>query len=183
MSAGSKGLFRTPRGCCLPFGTLELAVAAAGRGAEFAAALAALEISSSDASASSPASSSRAGGAAATSTAATLEGDALEEACAKLRTLVAALELPEALLAEVCSVFTNTGGNNEDGGNGPVLLAVRSSANVEDLAGMSAAGLYESVVGVAAEDRAAVGRATAAVWASLYTRRAVLSRRWVLFER
>lgn len=29
----------------------------------------------------------------------------------------------------------------------PTLLAVRSSANVEDLAGMSAAGLYDSIVG------------------------------------
>jgi phosphoglucan,water dikinase len=57
------------------------------------------------------------------------------------------------------------------------LLAVRSSANVEDLAGMSAAGLYESVVGVKASDPEAVRAAAAAVWASLYTRRAVLSRR------
>lgn len=58
-----------------------------------------------------------------------------------------------------------------------LLLAVRSSANVEDLAGMSAAGLYDSVVGVAAADDGAVGAAVAAVWASLYTRRAVMSRR------
>jgi len=42
---------------------------------------------------------------------------------------------------------------------------------------MSAAGLYESVVGVKASDPEAVRAAAAAVWASLYTRRAVLSRR------
>ena len=35
----------------------------------------------------------------------------------------------------------------QSGSNGgPLLLAVRSSANVEDLAGLSAAGLYESKV-------------------------------------
>ena len=42
---------------------------------------------------------------------------------------------------------------------------------------MSAAGLYESVVGVAASDPAAVAKAVGEVWASLYARRAVLSRR------
>ena len=54
---------------------------------------------------------------------------------------------------------------------------VRSSANVEDLAGMSGAGLYDSLPNVDPTDPAALGRAVAAVWASLYTRRAVLSRR------
>jgi len=29
LSAGSKGLFATPRGCCLPFGSMDLAIAAA----------------------------------------------------------------------------------------------------------------------------------------------------------
>ena len=48
---------------------------------------------------------------------------------------------------------------------------------MEDLAGMSAAGLYESVVGVTASDPEAVRTAVAEVWASLFTRRAVLSRR------
>ena len=62
-------------------------------------------------------------------------------------------------------------------GNSGTLLAVRSSANVEDLAGMSAAGLYESVVGVPAADQGAVSKAVGAVWASLYSRRAVMARR------
>lgn len=30
LSSSSKGLFTTPRGCCLPFGTMDLAVNAAG---------------------------------------------------------------------------------------------------------------------------------------------------------
>ena len=54
---------------------------------------------------------------------------------------------------------------------------MRSSANVEDLAGMSGAGLYDSIAGVPAADPSALSKAIAAVWASLYTRRAVLSRR------
>ena len=57
------------------------------------------------------------------------------------------------------------------------LLIVRSSANVEDLAGMSAAGLYDSVGGVHADNPEELKSAIAKVWASLYTRRAVLARR------
>ena len=56
-------------------------------------------------------------------------------------------------------------------------VIVRSSANVEDLAGMSGAGLYDSIAGVPVSDPSALGKAIGAVWASLYTRRAVLSRR------
>ncbi len=56
-------------------------------------------------------------------------------------------------------------------------LYVRSSANVEDLAGMSSAGLYESLPNIPAGNEDAFGAAVAGVWASLYTRRAVLSRR------
>uniref|UniRef100_A0ACD6A9N6 Uncharacterized protein n=1 Tax=Avena sativa TaxID=4498 RepID=A0ACD6A9N6_AVESA len=56
-------------------------------------------------------------------------------------------------------------------------LIVRSSANVEDLAGMSAAGLYESIPNVSLSNITAFGSAVARVWASLYTRRAILSRR------
>ncbi|XP_078158821.1 chloroplastidic phosphoglucan, water dikinase (ATGWD3) isoform X2 [Carex rostrata] len=56
-------------------------------------------------------------------------------------------------------------------------LIVRSSANVEDLAGMSAAGLYESIPNVSLQNPDKFGSAVAQVWASLYTRRAILSRR------
>ncbi|EEC69133.1 hypothetical protein OsI_38056 [Oryza sativa Indica Group] len=58
-----------------------------------------------------------------------------------------------------------------------VRLIVRSSANVEDLAGMSAAGLYDSIPNVSLMDPCAFGAAVGKVWASLYTRRAILSRR------
>lgn len=56
-------------------------------------------------------------------------------------------------------------------------LIVRSSANVEDLAGMSAAGLYESIPNVSLSSPTIFKSAVAHVWASLYTRRAILSRR------
>lgn len=90
----------------------------------------------------------------------------LDAACTSLRALVSGLQLPPALLRDLASRF------------GPSdSLAVRSSANVEDLAGMSAAGLYDSVVGVKASDEKALNAAVTDVWASLYSRRAVLSRR------
>src|ERR1019366_4481017 len=50
-------------------------------------------------------------------------------------------------------------------------LMVRSSANCEDLEELAGAGLYDSIANVAVADVAA------AVWASLWTRRAALSRR------
>ena len=53
-------------------------------------------------------------------------------------------------------------------------LMVRSSANGEDLAGSAGAGLYDSVANVAPAD---VASAVRAVWASLWTRRAALSRK------
>ena len=57
------------------------------------------------------------------------------------------------------------------------LVIARSSANVEDLEGMSGAGLYDSLPNIPASDPSALGQAVAGVWASLYTRRAVLTRR------
>ena len=42
---------------------------------------------------------------------------------------------------------------------------------------MSGAGLYESLAGIPAADPDALGTAVSGVWASLYARRAVLSRR------
>ncbi|KAG2437888.1 hypothetical protein HXX76_005505 [Chlamydomonas incerta] len=149
LAAASGGLFAAPRGAVLPFGCLEAAVAAAGRDTEsrFRELLGKLE----DAKAA--------------------EG-ALDAACGQLQALVAGLTVPPALVQQLVKSVTGGKAASKD-----LLLAVRSSANVEDLAGMSAAGLYESVVGVAAADDGAVGAAVAAVWASTYTRRAVMSRR------
>ena len=61
-------------------------------------------------------------------------------------------------------------------GNDATVI-VRSTANVEDLAGMSGAGLYDSIPNIALSTSGAFEKALASVWASLYSRRAVLSRR------
>jgi phosphoglucan, water dikinase len=101
----------------------------------------------------------------------TLEGAAvgaeLDEAVAAMQSLMEASCLPpqevlEALQGELAGVS---------------IVIARSSANVEDLAGLSGAGLYESVPNLKLADDAALARGIAHVWASLYSRRAVLSRR------
>jgi phosphoglucan,water dikinase len=50
---------------------------------------------------------------------------------------------------------------------------VRSSANCEDLATMSGAGLYDSIANVSPK---AIAHAVRLVWASLWTKRAIISR-------
>ncbi len=81
----------------------------------------------------------------------------------ELRALVEVLCPPEAWLAELRALLP--AGRQ---------YAVRSSANGEDLADLAGAGLYESVLGVVASE---LGPAVARVWASLWSRRAALSRR------
>jgi phosphoenolpyruvate synthase/pyruvate phosphate dikinase len=57
----------------------------------------------------------------------------------------------------------------------PPLLC--SSCRAHITSGMSGAGLYDSIPNVPVNDAAALNAAIAGVWASLYTRRAILSRR------
>jgi len=83
-------------------------------------------------------------------------------ASARIRELIAHLELPTDIVAVVQRRF---------GDHARVM--VRSSANCEDLAGLAGAGLYESVPNVPVNELAAAVRA---VWASLWSDRAVLSR-------
>ncbi|KAG1668382.1 hypothetical protein FOA52_004892 [Chlamydomonas sp. UWO 241] len=143
LAANSSGLFAVPTGCALPYGNMDVAIAAAGGkvATEYAALLKELEDPK-------------------------LSGAALDAACDSMQALVSAVAPSDSLVKQISAAFP-----------AHALLAVRSSANVEDLAGMSAAGLYESVVGVPAGDAQKVAAAVSAVWASLYTRRAVLSRR------
>ncbi|PNG68231.1 Phosphoglucan, water dikinase, chloroplastic, partial [Tetrabaena socialis] len=82
-------------------------------------------------------------------------GAELEAACGEIRALIEGTEVPAGLVQQIVS---SLGASSTPG---PMLLAVRSSANVEDLAGMAAAGLYDSVVGVAAEVPAEVAAAVA----------------------
>ena len=90
----------------------------------------------------------------------------LDAVCDELQALVRGLRVPDAVLRGVCGAFPP----------GTPLMC-RSSANVEDLAGMSGAGLYDSIPNVPSDAPADVAAAVTAVWASLHTRRAVLSRR------
>ncbi|ERN06779.1 phosphoglucan, water dikinase, chloroplastic [Amborella trichopoda] len=96
---------------------------------------------------------------------AVIEGGHLDKLCADLRSLISSQCPSKPILVTIAERL----------GKMPMLI-VRSSANVEDLAGMSAAGLYDSIPNVGPTPEA-LGPAVASVWASLYTRRAVLSRR------
>jgi len=88
--------------------------------------------------------------------------EGLPAAAKQLRELIQQLTVPEGIVASVAAKF-----------NRHTRLMVRSSANDEDLAGLAGAGLYESVANV---PPAEVAPAIREVWASLWTRRAVLSR-------
>eukprot|EP00246_Nothoceros_aenigmaticus_P012047 TRINITY_DN355_c0_g1_i6.p1 TRINITY_DN355_c0_g1~~TRINITY_DN355_c0_g1_i6.p1 ORF type:complete len:485 (-),score=102.63 TRINITY_DN355_c0_g1_i6:285-1739(-) len=95
-----------------------------------------------------------------------VEDGELDKVCNDLRALVAAQRVPVSVLSSISRGFAVD-----------ARLIVRSSANVEDLAGMSGAGLYDSIANVKANEEEIFVQAVAEVWASLYTRRAVLSRR------
>lgn len=95
-----------------------------------------------------------------------LEGGELDGLCNQLQELISSLKLSEDVIESIGKLFPSN-----------ARLIVRSSANVEDLAGMSAAGLYESIPNVSPSNPTVFADAVGRVWASLYTRRAVLSRR------
>ncbi|XP_011074900.1 phosphoglucan, water dikinase, chloroplastic [Sesamum indicum] len=97
--------------------------------------------------------------------AAQIDGE-LDRLCNELEELISCLSPPKETIESLSKLFPEN-----------ARLIVRSSANVEDLAGMSAAGLYESIPNVSPSNPIIFGHAIARVWASLYTRRAVLSRR------
>lgn len=90
----------------------------------------------------------------------------LDKLCCELQDIICSLQPPKDTMESIEKIFPSD-----------ARLIVRSSANVEDLAGMSAAGLYDSVPNVSPSNPTVFANAIARVWASLYTRRAVLSRR------
>lgn len=79
-----------------------------------------------------------------------------------LRDIVLSLAIPTGICEEIRGFFAPG-----------ARLAVRSSANGEDLENLASAGLYDSRIGVSADDCA---NAIRDVWASLWTERATLSR-------
>ncbi len=80
----------------------------------------------------------------------------------RLRDILLLLEVPDEIISGVKKTF---GGHSR--------LMVRSSSNLEDSDGLPGAGLYDTVANVAPQD---VAGAIRKVWASLWTRRAALSR-------
>ncbi|MBN2710989.1 MAG: TIM barrel protein [Planctomycetes bacterium] len=85
--------------------------------------------------------------------------DILEE----LRTSITEIQIPESLIQEIADTLP-----------AGAKIAVRSSANGEDLEELSGAGLYDSVIDV---DRDGISTAIRQVWGSLWTLRAYQSRR------
>ena len=137
LARASRGLFEVPPGAAVPFGVMEACLATnPDRERQYIALRTQLE----DAG----------------------EAD-LEAALARLRHLIAEIEVPKALVREIRDHFGDE-----------VRLAVRSSANGEDLECMAGAGLYDSVLGGGVDESA---EAIRRVWASLWTRRATMSRR------
>ena len=85
------------------------------------------------------------------------------EALGKLRGMIRQLDVPHEIVSGVIERFSK----NE-------RLMVRSSANCEDLEGLSGAGLYESVGNVSPSD---VAQGVSKVWSSLWSEGAAMNRR------
>jgi phosphoglucan,water dikinase len=138
--------FSVPNGVCLPFGTMELVLGMQGQDATRE-----WEESLSHLDSLLKSNSS---------------GQELDAASERLRDQIEALEIPPSFVEQsVCSHFDPSDN-----------VVARSSANVEDLKGMSGAGLYDSVLHLKVSDPSSVAQGIKMVWASLYTRRAILSR-------
>jgi len=80
----------------------------------------------------------------------------------QIKSLICGLTLPGALCTTIGNVFPKG-----------TKVIVRSSSNMEDKAGMTGAGLHDSVQNVDASDPDDLSRAVTAVWASLHTKRAI----------
>jgi phosphoglucan,water dikinase len=90
------------------------------------------------------------------------QGGGREGVIEQLRHLIERLEVPVEITSNIGGVFRDE------------RLMVRSSANCEDLEDFAGAGLYESIPNVQTGE---VASAVCRVWSSLWTRRAVLSRK------
>ncbi|MCP3801888.1 phosphoenolpyruvate synthase [Allokutzneria sp. A3M-2-11 16] len=88
----------------------------------------------------------------------------IDPLCIELQRLVRSTRMPEDLRQEIDrAIFASLGGVQR--------FVIRSSSNAEDLAGFSAAGIYESVNQVATADE--VFTSVKRVWASLFSSRSV----------
>lgn len=147
------GTFRAPRGAAVSFDALQHVLRSNGQAVEEAMErlLGSLEASSSAGHLAE-----------------------VEGVCKEIQELIQGLQVPRDLTDAIVSELGRGGISGQDGGDGPVVIC-RSSANVEDLAGLSGAGLYDSIPDTRLE-HGSLSASLKGVWASLYTRRAALSR-------
>lgn len=82
-------------------------------------------------------------------------------------TITSESKVPDVLLKSIIKEFKKENINK---------VIVRSSANVEDLAGMSGAGLHDSISNITVDNEKEFEMAIVKVWASLHTRRAITAR-------
>lgn len=153
----SATLFQAPDGICLPFGSMEAAIKDAGADAEVkeliksAETVAAALMNGNQAS--YPDDSEY------------ISADSLDEICSKIQDIMCSLKISASILNVIKGAFA-----------AEETVIVRSSANVEDLAGFSGAGLYDSVPNVNPSDNSSLETAITKVWSSFYSRRAILAR-------
>jgi len=88
------------------------------------------------------------------------------EVSAEMRRAIVKWQIPSSVVQRIQKEFADPS----------ISLMVRSSANCEDLESMSGAGLYDSIANVPSDDEKAITKAILEVWASLWTKRASLSR-------
>ncbi|WP_439378188.1 PEP/pyruvate-binding domain-containing protein [Amycolatopsis lexingtonensis] len=97
-----------------------------------------------------------------------LDAREIEPLCVELQTLIRTARMPGALAGEIDSALVSQLA-------GVRAFVVRSSSNAEDLAGFSAAGIYESLNHVTTAER--IFASVKEVWASLVSVRSVRLRR------
>ncbi len=150
LSKEAKSYFRALDGLVVPYGSLESVIALNSATSEWAAlldeAVAALKVG--------------------------VPSD-IETICDRLQDFVTSLSVPKTLAVMIGKAVASEDDGCSDKGQ---LLMLRSSANVEDLAGLSGAGLYDSITNVRRDDPESIERALKKVWASLFSRRAMLAR-------
>jgi pyruvate, water dikinase len=115
------------------------------------------------------------GGLDAADAAGTADTAGTETRAAAARRLVTGRPVPSPVAAAITAAYHSLGNAGDSPGNaGDVSVAVRSSAEAEDLPGMSFAGQYDTYLGVRGAD--AVVDAVRRCWASLWTGRAIMYR-------
>jgi phosphoglucan,water dikinase len=93
----------------------------------------------------------------------------IEGICERLQDFVMDLNIPRTISVMIGSAMSTKDPDSP-------MLIFRSSANVEDLEGLSGAGLYDSVMNVSRDDPESIETAIKKVWASLFSRRAMSAR-------